>query len=242
MARIPEAPRTLRVALALKGAGARGGRLVIVLAVLIGAVALVAGGDAAVGELFDGKDLSGWELLSPDKTATLATVARVTPEGVLSLTGKPIGYLATTRSFKDYRLRVEYRWAEGASPTSNGGVLVHIASGPIDRDTWPLCLQIQTKRSRVGDLLPMAGAAFAEALTSAPGKTPQLDRRQADSEKPLGEWNTIEVVCRGDAIEVSVNGVAQNRVTRSRPAEGRIGLQLEGAPFDIRRVTLTPLE
>ena len=88
----------------------------------------------------------------------------------------------------------------------------------------------------------MAGATFAEPLTSAPGKTPQLDRQKPSSEKPLGEWNAIDVVCRGDTVEVTVNGVVQNRVTSSQPAAGKIGLQLEGLPYELRNLRLTPLE
>ena len=79
-------------------------------------------------------------------------------------------------------------------------------------------------------------------LTSAPGKTQQIDRQKSDSEKPLGEWNAIDVVCRGDAIEVTINGVAQNRVTGSKPAAGKIGFQLEGQPYELRNVRFTPLE
>ncbi len=28
------------------------------------------------------------------------------------------------------------------------------------------------------------------------------------SEKPVGEWNTMEVICKGNTIEVIVNGVS----------------------------------
>jgi len=193
-------------------------------------------------ELFNGQDLSGWEYVTPDKTATLATVCTVKPDGVLAVAGKPVGYLATKNSYSNYRLHVEYRWPADAAKNSNGGVLLHIASGPIDRNTWPLSLQAQTKLGRFGDLLPMAGATFTEPLTSAPGKTQQIDRQKSDSEKPLGEWNVIDVVCRGDAVEVSINGVVQNRVTGSKPAAGKIGFQLEGMPYELRNVRFTPLD
>lgn len=62
-----------------------------------------------------------------------------------------------------------------------------------------------------------------------------------DSERPVGEWNTSDVVCRGSAIEVSINGVTQNRVTGVSVSEGKVGFQLEGTPFELRNVTITPL-
>ena len=121
-------------------------------------------------------------------------------------------------------------------------MLVHISSGPKDR-AWPLSLQIQTKHGAAGDLLPMAGASFAEPLTSAPGAATAIKAHTApDSEKPAGEWNTCDVTCRDDTIEVTINGVLQNKVTRTTPRAGRIGFQFEGAPFELRHVSLVRLD
>jgi len=98
------------------------------------------------------------------------------------------------------------------------------------------------KLNRAGDMLPMQGATFAEKLSTAPSaKTPQLDRRADSSEKPLGAWNTCDLVCRAGTIEVTINGVLQNKVTQCAPAAGRVGFQLEGTPFELRNVRLAPL-
>jgi subtilisin family serine protease len=180
--------------------------------------------------------------VSPSPT-DIKTVCTVRPDGVLAVAGKPVGYLVTTGSYENYRLHVEYRWPADAARNSNSGVLVHVASGPVDRNTWPLCFQVQTNVTRAGDLLPMAGAKFTESLSTAPGaRTPQLDRRQPDSEKPLGEWNSLDIVCRDGVIECTINGVLQNRVTGGKPCAGRIGLQLEGFPYEIRNFHLTRVE
>jgi Domain of Unknown Function (DUF1080) len=197
---------------------------------------------AAPTELFNGKDLTGWELVASPAT-DIAAVCQVATDGVLAVAGKPVGYLATADTYQDYRLHLEYRWTAKSDRPANSGVLVHIASGPVDRNTWPVCFQIQTKEGRAGDLLPMAGARFAEALSTAPdAKTPQLDRLGLNSEKPVGEWNSVEIVCRCDVIACSVNGVHQNRVTKCEPHAGRVGIQLEGFPFELRNVRLAPLD
>jgi hypothetical protein len=197
---------------------------------------------APATDLWNGGDLTGWEFVSPSP-ADIKTVCIIKPAGVLAVAGKPVGYFVTTGSHENYQLHVEYRWPADAVKNSNSGVLVHVASGPIDRNTWPLCFQVQTKITRAGDLLPMAGAKFAEPLSTAPGaRTPQLERRQPDSEKPLGEWNSIDIVCRGDTLEVSVNGVVQNKVTSCEPHAGKIGIQCEGFPYELRNLRLTPLE
>lgn len=67
-------------------------------------------------------------------------------------------------------------------------------------------------------------------------------RGARDVEQPVGEWNTLECVARGDTLEVSLNGVVMSRATRLQPAAGRIQIQSEGAEVFFRRVELLPLE
>lgn len=189
-------------------------------------------------ELFAGHDLAGWEFTTSPATA-IGTVCTVRADGVIAAAGAPVGYIATTTPHANYRLHVEWRWP---GKPGNGGVLLHISSGPKDR-AWPLSFQVQTKNKSVGDLLPMAGATFAEPLTSAPGAATAIKARTApDSELPAGEWNSADITCRGDTIEVTVNGVVQNRVTGCSFHEGKIGFQFEGTPFELRHVTLVGLD
>lgn len=188
--------------------------------------------------LFNGPDLAGWEYVGTPATA-IATVCAVRSDGVIASTGTPVGFIATTTQHANYRLHAEWRWP---GKPGNGGVLLHISSGPKDR-AWPLSVQVQLKNKAAGDLLPMAGATFAEPLTSAPGAPTLIKAHTApDSEKPVGEWNTCDIICRGDMIEVVINGVAQNRVTGCSLTRGALGFQFEGVPFELRQVSLTPLD
>jgi hypothetical protein len=186
--------------------------------------------------LFNGADLQGWEFVTTP-SRDIREVCEVRPDGVIAAQGAPIGFIATGRTFVNYRLHAEWRWP---GKPGNGGALIHISSGPKDR-AWPLCLQVQLKHGGAGDFLPMAGATFAEPL--APDqKTPQRLHQAADSEHPAGEWNSCDVVCRGDQVEVSVNGIVQNRLTGVSPCAGRIGFQFEGTPFELRHVSLVRLD
>lgn len=188
-------------------------------------------------ELSKGSDLAGWELVTVPPSP-LSKAVQVKEGGVWALSGQPIGYLATTDSHTDYRLHFEWRWT---GKPGNGGALLHIASGPKDR-AWPLSIQVQTKNGNVGDILPMAGARFTEALTTAPGAvTPIKARTSPDREKPVGQWNRCDVVSRAGTIEVSINGVLQNRISRAQPASGKIGFQFEGTPYELRAVRVSPL-
>ncbi len=66
-------------------------------------------------------------------------------------------------------------------------------------------------------------------------------RGKQDVEKPIGQWNRIECIARGDSITIVLNGVTMNRSVRTRPCKGRIQIQSEGAEIFIRRVDLIPL-
>jgi hypothetical protein len=160
-------------------------------------------------------------------------------DGVIAIAGKPAGFVATRASYTNYRLHVEWRWP---GKPGNGGVLLHIASGPKDK-VWPYSLQVQTKHGSVGDLLPMAGGSFNEALTSAPGAYPAIKAHTApDSEKPVGEWNSMDVTSRDGVVDVVINGVAQNHVSGVKPASGPIGFQNEGVPYELRKLRIQPLD
>jgi hypothetical protein len=192
---------------------------------------------SGAADLFNGRDFSGWELKTTP-AAPVDSAFRLLPDGVIASEGKPSGFLATLENYRNYRLHAEWRWS---GKPGNGGILLHISDGPMDR-VWPLSLQVQTKNGNAGDLLPMAGASFDEPLNSARGAEPRIKAHSApDSEKPPGEWNVCDVVSRNGTVEVTINGVLQNRVTHAQPASGRVGFQLEGAPYELRRVELTPL-
>lgn len=193
---------------------------------------------AGAVSLFNGRDFSGWELQTTP-SAAIEDAFRVLPDGVIASAGKPSGFLATQENYRNYKLHVEWRWT---GKPGNSGVLLHISPGTFDR-VWPVSLQVQTKFGNAGDLLPMAAGSFAEPLTSAPGAETRIKAHTAaDSEKPAGEWNACDIVSRDGTVEVTVNGVLQNRVSQVSPASGRIGFQLEGTPYELRRVELTPLD
>lgn len=176
----------------------------------------------------------GYEIVTTP-LAPIDSVWRKRPDGVIAVAGAPSGYVVTRAVYTNYRLHVEWRWP---GKPGNGGVLLHVVAGPKD-GVWPQSLQVQTKHGFAGDLLPMAGASFAEPLTTAPGAYPAIRAHTApDSEHPVGEWNSMDLTVRGPTVDVTINGVAQNHVTAAVPASGRIGFQLEGAPYELRNLRI----
>ncbi len=54
-----------------------------------------------------------------------------------------------------------------------------------------------------------------------------------DSEKPVGEWNTMMIEARGDEIIVHVNGDLVNHGKNATATKGKIALQAEGSEDDL---------
>src|SRR6267142_2714225 len=81
--------------------------------------------------LLNGKDLAAWELVAAPAT-DIAAVCKYNADGSLTVAGKPVSFLATKKTYENYRLHAEWRWPADAAKNSNGGGLLHGAGGPAD--------------------------------------------------------------------------------------------------------------
>lgn len=66
-------------------------------------------------------------------------------------------------------------------------------------------------------------------------------RGAKDVDRPVGEWNRLEVICKGDSVRILINGVIVNEGTKANPAAGFIGIQTEWAECWFRKLELWPL-
>lgn len=66
-------------------------------------------------------------------------------------------------------------------------------------------------------------------------------RGARDVEKPVGEWNRIEILCRGGDQIFFLNGVKVNEGFNGSYTAGRLLFQSEGAEIFFRRIELHPL-
>ena len=194
-------------------------------------VLLIAGGCTPPEQtpLFNGQDLSGWAFVLRDKGVDPMTVWSVS-EGVIHCTGEPYGYMRTEADYADYQLHVEWRWPGEAS---NSGVLLHMSEPD---KVWPRSIECQLMSGNAGDFVAFEGTGFKELVE---GRV--LKKQAESSEKPPGQWNTYEIVCRGNTIRVFVNGVLQNEATETTVSSGKICLQSEGRPIEFRNIYVEPL-
>ncbi|HSW01818.1 MAG TPA: DUF1080 domain-containing protein [Sedimentisphaerales bacterium] len=186
--------------------------------------------------LWNGVDFAGWKRFLPDASKNVDDTWSIA-DGVLRCTGRPAGYMRTETPYADYHLHVEWRWPE---KPGNNGVLVHMSGPDV---VWPRSLECQLASGNAGDFWVIGGLEFAEHVKG--GKRVNGRRTlklRESSEKPAGEWNQYDIVCKDDWVVVLVNGVLQNVATRCSERSGRICLQSEGAPIEYRNLWLAPLE
>jgi len=195
-------------------------------------------GEQKTIQLFNGKDLSGWTYHLADPNVKMEDVWSV-KDGVLRCTGKPAGYLITKRNdFRDYRLTLQWRWCTGHG--GNNGVLVH-CSTPGALGVWCKSIEVQLAHGNAGDFW-VIGTELDVPNEAERKKGRRHLNLTDDSEKPIGQWNTMEIVCKGDEITVKVNGDLVNHATNVSETQGAIALQSEGTPIEFRDIELTPLK
>jgi hypothetical protein len=156
-------------------------------------------------------------------------------------TGKPKCYLHTKSPFGDGTLRFDYRFEPDPKVTDpvklaahNTGVLLFIQE---PHAIWPKSIEVQGKHSEMGQLRPNGSPDEIEQL-----KVVYLDHPEVRelARKPVGEWNSIEIVTKVGAITASINGQV---VAIGQPGElqsGLIGLQAEGHRLRYRRLRFAP--
>jgi hypothetical protein len=198
---------------------------------------LICSGCASKTHLWNGKDLSGWKLHVDDKNVDVHSVWSV-KDGVIHCTGVPNGYIRTEKDYSNYKLHLEWRWAEKAT---NSGVLLH-ASGP-DK-VWPKCIESQLQAGNAGDFVLIGGTGIKVdgKLNQNTNKIIKVLKKQDSSEKPAGQWNCYDITCDGDTIINHVNGVLQNTGTNASVTSGKICLQSEGSPIEFRNIYIKPLK
>jgi len=182
--------------------------------------------------LFNGNDLSNWVFFLKDPSADPSKVFTVQND-VIHITGNPFGYMRTKESYSDYTLHLEWRYP---LELSNSGVFIH---SQLPDTIWPKCIECQLKAGNAGDFVAMGGSDMNERTDKSVRVVAKL---AVSTEKAVGEWNTMEVTCIADNIDVFVNGVLMNKATGVTLKEGHICMQSEGKDIEFRNVYLTRLK
>lgn len=199
--------------------------------------------------LFNGRDLTGFYTFVPESGRDNDPKKIFTVEdGAVHVSGENFGYFATVAPYANYRVRFEVKWGQKKWPprekaVRDAGVLVHVV-GP-DK-VWPKSFECQVQENDFGDIFHIDGISSVVNGKRENGRVV----RTKSWEKPVGEWNTVEVVVSGDAVTNIVNGHIVNvatQITRGQNGTGgklnfgRIAFQSEGAEIWYRNIVVLPL-
>ena len=217
---------------------------------LIGAFLLTTSCKVQTISLYNGKDLTGWHADVPamDGDASLKSPF-IIRDGLLVSMGDPRGHLITDKSYENYRIDVEYRFA---GKPGNCGILVHASTPRARGNMFPKSLEVQMEHGNAGDFWSIVEDITVPNMEERRGpkenwgtegtKQRRIKNLTDDSEKPLGEWNTMKIECLDRVVKVWVNGDLVNEGFDCTANRGQIAIQAEGSEVEFRKVNLTPIK
>ena len=191
--------------------------------------------------LFNGRDFAGFKfLLGPNCKPAPEGCGKTDPGSVFRVeggeiicTGKTQGYMYTEQKYLNFTLRFDYRFEPPLDWDYEDGVVFYGNSGHFlfinDHQVWPKGVQIEGYHRRPLIPLPMDTRIL---WTEEPGAIQKAMR-------PLGAWNSVEIVSRNGRVKSSLNGILTNTITEHEFTEpGTIGFQSEGSEIHWRNIRI----
>ncbi|MCC9608953.1 DUF1080 domain-containing protein [Blastopirellula sp. JC732] len=110
---------------------------------------------------FNGVDLEGFVPYLRPVDRAAARDAYSVKDGAIRISGEGMGYLATADAYKNYHLKIEYKWGErtdGSKYVRNSGILLH-ANGPDGnaKGIWMASIEVQLAQGCEGDFILIRG-------------------------------------------------------------------------------------
>lgn len=199
------------------------------------------------------------------------TVVEEDGEPAIRISGETFGILVTNEEYENYHFKVEFKWGDEKWPPReklkmDSGILYHsIGKEGAWGGVWMKSLECQVQETDCGDFIAVdttfatVPAEFVDGdyyyAEDADSLVFDVERaycnHNVDYEKPMGEWNTIEIyTADGNSIHV-VNGNVNMRTYNSRYQEngriypltkGKIQLQSEGAEIFYRNIRIRSID
>lgn len=178
--------------------------------------------------LFNGENLDGW---------VIENQGRFSARDERLILDQGTGWLRSDRTYADFILRLDFRFLE---PGANSGIFVR--TGPTsadDENGWPdngyqvQCMETTGGPYPCGSIIPYGAPPFesrtdVEALTKA--------------YHPVGEWNSYQIECIGERLNVKLNGTIITTATNIKNRRGHIGIQGEHGRLEFRNLQIKPVK
>jgi hypothetical protein len=190
--------------------------------------------------LYNGKDLTGWRSVGGTLDSWKAN-----GEILSCIGGGGPGWLTYEKEYGDFTLKVDWK----VSKDGNSGVgLRYPATGKKSASQEGMEIQI------LDDDAPQHANLKPAQYT---GSIYELIVPKRKAAKPVGEWNTYEITCKGSQIVIVLNGVEVVNVDAdketvspapgklaplsARPRKGFVALQNHGTKCDFKNVLIKDL-
>jgi hypothetical protein len=222
--------------------------------------------DKFIGTPLNGKD----SLFKLATSENVFSVVDVNGEKLIKISGTVNGSLATKEPFGNYHLKLVFKWGDSVYTVRNSGLLHH-SFGDFGAafGTWMTNIECQLMHENLGDtylmnntvcetaaVKPDSTAKFiftpgAKPLPFGEGFNGRSVKKLKDAEKPLGEWNTVELYTLGETTVHVVNGVTVmvnhktgiNENGEIKPlTSGKIQLQSEGGELFVKSIEICPID
>ena len=174
--------------------------------------------------LFNGANLDNWVIENDGQFSV--------EDGVLKV-NHGTGWLRSAGVFSDFTLVMEFRFLEAEA---NSGIFVR--TGPTSHDDengWPnngyqvQCMDTITGRAPLATMIPYGAPPFEHQSDLA---------ALAKAYKPLGQWQTYEITCISETLEVKLNGKRITTATNIKNLKGHIGIQAEHGLLEFRKIDI----
>ncbi|MGH7201404.1 MAG: 3-keto-disaccharide hydrolase [Planctomycetaceae bacterium] len=191
--------------------------------------------EAGYESLFNGQDLTGWE-----GAGRPAETCWKVEDGAIVCTGERGPWLRSIKEYADFNLRLEYQVADGG----NSGIYVRVPkNGNHHRKNEqepPAGFEVQILDDAAEKHRKLKDHQYSGSVYDIAGPTQHVS-------KPAGEWNTLEINCRGQHVATIHNGVKIVEVTPEthppitlRNESGHLGLQNHSSIVRFRNLRIGP--
>ncbi|MEO6453849.1 MAG: DUF1080 domain-containing protein [Ginsengibacter sp.] len=198
--------------------------------------------------LFNGKNLKGWyTFLKTKGTGNDPEKVFNVEDGLLHISGKEFGYIATKNVYKNFHLVVEFKWGVKKYPPRDAdtvkrdnGICYYFPLGEKDF-VWPKSIECQIQEGDTGDFWMIDSTTIVVNGVRTLPDSFQRVQKKLDAEMPTGQWNRVEVIVAEGKIIYIVNGKVVNEAESPSLSEGKILIQSEGAEIYYRKVEIAKL-
>lgn len=165
--------------------------------------------------------------------------------GVLTVKGKPFGWLETKKQFRNFTLKGEFRYPDPAN-AANSGIFLR-GKRTNDKSAFlPRTIECQLQPSTCCDLMTffdmgLAGPAERSKVVNPHKVTKVLrkvDRFENGIKGSISDWQKIEIFCSDNLVVVRLNDQIVNYADNVENTSGFIAFQSEGGLIEFRNFTI----